>query len=282
MAYEDGKIHHVNGIDLYVQDEGKGDAVLLMHGFPDTGYLWRKQIHALVTEGYRVITPDMRGRGQTSVLPEVDDYSILNVTEDMRSLLDELEIEKAHVIGHDFGSVAAWAFASFYAPRTISLVAMSVGHPGSFMKPNPQQLARSWYMMLFQFKGVAEKLITANDWALFRQSVGKSAPEVDRYVEDLSRPGRLTAALNWYRANAAPSNFLSDSKIDWPTIELPVMGMWSEKDFALTEAQMTGSAEFVTDWRYERFEGLGHWFLQEEPDHTNDLLLEFLAKASAQ
>ena len=282
MAYEDGKIHHVNGIDLYVQDEGEGDAVLLLHGFPDTAYLWRKQIPALVAEGYRVIAPDLRGRGLTSVLPEVDDYSILHVTEDLRSLLDELEIEKAHVIGHDFGSVSGWALASFYAPRTISLVAMSVGHPGSFMKPNLQQLARSWYMMFFQFKGVAEKLMTANDWALFRQWAGKSAIDAERYVEDLSRPGRLPAALNWYRANAAPSNLLTDSKIDWPTIELPVMGIWSEKDFALTEAQMTGSAEFVTDWRYERLEDLGHWFLLEEPDRTNDLLLEFLAKATAE
>ena len=279
MAYEDGKIHHVNGIDLYVQDEGEGEPVLLLHGFPDTAYLWRNQIPALNAEGYRAIAPDLRGRGQSSIPEEVDDYAIMHVIEDMRLLLDELGIEKTHVIGHDFGSASAWAVASFFPERVLSLTALSVGHPGSFTKPNIQQMARSWYMMFFQFQGVAEKLMMANDWAFFRQWGGKSAVDTDRYVEDLSRPGRLTAGLNWYRANVAPSNWLTASSIDWITVECPVMGIYSENDFALTEEQMTGSAEFCKDWRYEKMDNLGHWMLLEDPAKTNDLILDFLAKA---
>lgn len=279
MGYDDGNLYEVNGIELYAIDEGEGDAVLFLHGFPDTAYLWRNQVDVFVDEGYRVVAPDLRGRGKSSIPENVDDYSVIHAIEDLRQLLDELGIEKAHVIGHDFGSVTGWAFASFFAERVRSLVAMSVGHPGSFMKPTIEQLARSWYIMMFQFKGVAEKLLSANDWALFRQWGGKRALDVDRCVEELSRPGRLTAGLNWYRSNAAPSNFLSDSKIDWPTIEVPVLGVWSDKDFALTEEQMTGSEEFVSDWRYERMEGVGHWMQLEVPKQTNDMLLDFVAKA---
>jgi pimeloyl-ACP methyl ester carboxylesterase len=277
MAYEDGKIHHVNGIDLYVQDEGEGEAVLLLHGFPDTGYLWRNQVPALLKAGYRVIVPDLRGRGKSGMPEEVDDYSVINVTEDLRSLLDDLSIEKAHVIGHDWGAATAWAFASFYVPRVSSLVALSVGHPGSFSKVNFQQMARSWYMLFFQFKGVSENLIQAKDWSFFRTAFRNDA-DVDRYIEDLSRPGRLTAALNWYRANVPPSSLLTDSGIDWPKVEVPTMGVWSSDDFALTEEQMTGSPEFVLDWRYERLEDVGHWMQIEAPDKVNDLLVDFLAK----
>ncbi|HYN36494.1 MAG TPA: alpha/beta hydrolase [Actinomycetota bacterium] len=277
-SYENGTIHHVNGIDLYVVDEGSGPAVLLLHGFPNTAHLWRNQIPALVAEGYRVIAPDLRGYGRTSILENVDDYSVINVTEDLRSLMDELEIKDAHVVGHDWGAATAWAFASFYAPRVTSLVAISVGHPASFTKASVQQLARSWYMMFFQFKGVAETLMSANNWALFRAGL-KNEADIERWIEDLSRPGALTAALNWYRANVPPSSYLTDSGIDWPRIEVPVMGIWSSKDFALLEEQMTGSAEYVAGpWRYERLEGVGHWMQTEAPEQVNSLLLDFLAR----
>lgn len=277
-SYERGAIHHVNGIDLYVVDEGSGPAVLLLHGFPNTAHLWRNQISALVAEGFRVIAPDLRGYGRSTMPEDVDDYSIINVTEDLRLLMDELEVEDAHVVGHDWGAATAWAFASFYAPRVTSLVAISVGHPASFTKANVHQLARSWYMMFFQFTGVAETLMSANNWAFFRAWL-KNEADIDRWIEELSRPGALTAALNWYRANVPPSSYLTDSGIDWPRIEVPVMGMWSSKDFALLEEQMTGSAEYVAGpWRYERLDDIGHWMQTEAPERVNALLLDFLAR----
>ena len=281
MAYEDGTIHHVNGMDLYVVDEGSGPCVLLLHGFPDSARLWRNQIPALVGEGYRVVAPDLRGYGRSTMPESVDGYSAINITEDMRQLLDELGVEKAHVVGHDQGAAAAWALASFYKPRVSSLVALSVGHPASFTKAGVRQLARSWYMLMFQIKGFSEKLLSANNFALFRKAF-RNEKDVDRYVEDLSRPGRLTAALNWYRANVPPSSILAVSGMEWPKVEVPVMGVWSSKDPALTERQLTGSEQFVEGpWRYERIEGTGHWMQLDAPDKLNDLLLDFLAKADA-
>ena len=92
-------------------------------------------------------------------------------------------------------------------------------------------------------------------------------------MQDLSRPGALTAALNWYRANARPWQ----RGPDVPNVVAPTLGVWGEKDVALTERQMTGSSEYVDgEFRYERF-GSGHWLMLEEPDRLNSLLLDFLS-----
>jgi pimeloyl-ACP methyl ester carboxylesterase len=92
---------------------------------------------------------------------------------------------------------------------------------------------------------------------------------------ELSREGALTASLNWYRANL-PARSLVEAAIELPPVAAPTMGMWSTGDGALTEAQMTGSAQFLTaPWRYERIEG-GHWMQLERPDEVNALLGDFL------
>ena len=279
VAYEDGTIHQVNGIDLYIVDEGSGPCVLLLHGFPDSARLWRNQVSALVAEGYRVIAPDLRGYGKSSMPEDVDDYSVINTTEDIRQLFEKLDIEKAHVVGHDQGAAAAWALASFYKPMVTSLVALSVGHPAAFAKAGIRQAAKSWYMLMFQAKGVSEKLLSANNFKLLRTALRKEK-DVDRYIEDLSRPGRLTAALNWYRANVPPSSILTVSGMDWPKVDVPVMGVYSSKDPALTEQQLVGSGQYVDGpWRYERIEDVGHWMQLDATEKLNDLLLDFLAKA---
>jgi pimeloyl-ACP methyl ester carboxylesterase len=265
-----------NGIKLNVEDAGEGPPVLLLHGFPDSHRLWRNQVPALTANGLRAVTPDLRGFGESERPERVEDYFILNTLEDLRALLDHLEIEKAHIVGHDFGAAAAWAFASLYAPRVESLVAISVGHPSSFQNAGYEQLARSWYMFMFQFEGVAERWLSRNDWEFLRVMSGRRG-DGDQYVADLSRPGALTAALNWYRANIPPESWISDA-IPLPPVECPTMGIWSSGDVALTEAQMTGSQKFVTGpWRYERIDGSGHWIPLEEPERLSELLLDFLS-----
>jgi pimeloyl-ACP methyl ester carboxylesterase len=101
-------------------------------------------------------------------------------------------------------------------------------------------------------------------------------PDLDRYVEELSRPGALTSALNWYRANAKP---WQRSQQDIPNVTAPTLGMWGSRDFALTERQMVDSGEFVdAPFRYERLEA-GHWLMLQRPDEVNQLLLEFLGSS---
>lgn len=273
--YERGKVAHVNDIDVYFLDEGDGDPVLLMHGFPDSARLWRNQIPALVDAGFRVIAPDLRGFGRSTRPEGVDSYKIANSFGDVLGLLDHLEVERCHVVGHDWGAGIAWGMAAFVPDRVKSLTVLSVGHPSSFSdKTNIRQMQASWYMLLFQFEDVAEKFIAQEDYAFLRYWLRREV-DVDRYLEDLKRPGALTAGLNWYRANAGPKRWIGEPR-KWPSIELPVMGIWSSRDFALTERQMIESAKHLDGlWRYKRIEDAGHWIPLDAPDELNSLLLDF-------
>ena len=153
---------------------------------------------------------------------------------------------------------------------------MSVGHPNTLRRPSIEQRERGWYQLLFQFTGVAEGLIQRDGWELFREMLG-NAVDRDRYITDLSRRGALSAALNWYRANATPEQELQRTG-QFPAVAVPTMGLWSSCDNFLTEDGMIRSAEHVTcGWRYERVEGAGHWLQLDAPDRVNELLLEFLA-----
>ena len=264
----------VNGIGLNVQDEGAGPPVLLLHGWPDSHRLWRHQVADLTAAGFRTIAPDLRGFGDSDRPEGVDDYSLLTVAGDVTGVLDHLGIERAHVVGHDWGAALAWALAAF-APECVDhLCALSVGHVRSFREAGFAQREKSWYMLLFQFEGVAEQWLSADDFANFREWA--SHPDVDALIADLSRPGALTASLNWYRANLAPATWV-DPPIQFPPVTAPTMGVWSSGDFALTEQQMTGSSEDVAGpWRYERIEGAGHWMQLDEPAALSTLLIDFL------
>jgi pimeloyl-ACP methyl ester carboxylesterase len=263
-----------SGVELEVVIEGEGPAVLLLHGFPDSSHLWRNQIPALLEAGFKVVAPDQRGFGGSDKPEGVESYNILNILEDARSLLDDLGIDKAHVVGHDWGAAAAWVFASLYQDRVQSLTALSVGHPSAFGSASPEQLQLSWYMFMFQFEGVAEEWISRNDFEFLRTWT-EGAGDIDRYVQDLARPGALTAGLNWYRANLPPSAWISDP-IELPPIAAPTMAIWSSDDIALGEEQMVASQKFVTGpWRYERIDGVSHWIPLEAADRLNELLIDF-------
>jgi pimeloyl-ACP methyl ester carboxylesterase len=263
-----------DGLSLAVLDEGAGQPVLLLHGFPDTHRLWRHQMRALTGAGMRAIAPDLRGFGESGKPDAVAEYGVARSVADMIALLDALEIERAHVVGHDWGAAVAWALAAFLPDRIDRLVALSVAHPSVLRDPPLEQRRRAWYTLLFQFEGVAEELMQRDDWARFRAWLGGHG-DVDRYIEDLSRPGALTAALNWYRASAHPSRELREWR-EFPPITAPTMGIWSTGDDYLIEL-MPDSAEYVSGaFRYERVEGASHWLQLDEPELVNRLLLDFL------
>jgi pimeloyl-ACP methyl ester carboxylesterase len=264
-----------DGITLAVQDEGEGPPVLLLHGFPDSSAVWRKQVPALVEAGFRAVAPDLRGFGESDRPDAVEDYTIRRSFVDMIMLLDELEIHRARVVGHDFGAGLAWVLAALAPERVERLAVLSVGHPNAFREPSLEQREKSWYMLFFQFRGVAEELLTRNDWKLFREWV-RDAHDGDRYLADLSRPGALVAALNWYRANMSPHRELQE-RTPFPSVAAPTLGLWSSGDAFLLEDGMVRSSEFVTGpWRYERIEGASHWLQLDAPERVNELLLDFL------
>jgi pimeloyl-ACP methyl ester carboxylesterase len=264
------------GVEIHYETAGEGRPVLLLHGFPDTGNLWRHQVAALSANGFRTITPDLRGFGLSDKPTDVSAYNLLNLAGDVVAVLDDAEVERVHVVGHDWGAALSWLLASFLPDRVDHLAVLSVGHPTTFRGESFEQFEKSWYMLLFQFVGVAEQWLSDDDWRNFRR--WSHHPEADAAIGLLDANGSLTPALNYYRANLSPESYVAP-RLELPPVAAPTMGVWSTGDIALTEGQMTRSASHVAgEWRYERLEGPGHWMQLEAPDAVNELLLDFLPR----
>jgi pimeloyl-ACP methyl ester carboxylesterase len=149
---------------------------------------------------------------------------------------------------------------------------LSVPHPLAPQTLRQREMA--WYQQFFQFEGIAEAWLQHDDWALLREFL-RGDGDVNRYLTDLSRPGALTASLNWYRANLAPRP--PGPGLDLPPVTSPTLALWSTKDHYLDGERMQGSASFVQgDWRYERIEGASHWIPLDAADRLNELLAEWL------
>ena len=263
------------GVSIHVEVTGEGRPVVLLHGFPDSGAVWRHQVPSLATPGSGSSCPICAASELRVRLPRWRTYSILYAIGDIVAVLDQLGVERAHVVGHDFGAATAWALAAFLPDRVDHLVALSVGQATAFRSVGVPQLEKSWYMFFFQFPGVAEEWLSADGWANFRAWCHH--PDADAIVARWEATGTLTAALNWYRANIPPEGF-AGPPLELPAVQAPTLGVWSSGDFALTEEQMTRSGDYVSGpWRYERIDGPGHWMQLEAPEEVNRLLLDFLA-----
>jgi len=266
----------VAGVGIEYEVTGDGPPLVLLHGFPDSGRLWRHQVPALAEAGFKVIVPDLRGYGRSDKPPEVAAYTMDLLVGDVLAVMDAVGAERAHVVGHDWGAGVAWAIASVAGERVDHLVALSVGHPATFLADGFEQQEKSWYMLLFQFAGIAEQWLSADGWANLRACFGH--PDADATTAELEAGGSLTPGLNYYRANVPPELFLQ-SGLELPPVQAPTMGIWSSGDPALTEGQMTRSATNVAGpWRYERLDGAGHWMQLESPGEVNQLLIDFLGR----
>ncbi len=267
-----GRMIAGDGVSLYVEDHGEGDPVLLLHGWPDSARLWRHQVPFLARHGYRVITPDLRGFGRSGRPQDVAGYSLRHSVADMAAILDHLGLARVHVVGHDWGATVSWYLAMLLPDRVRTLTVISVPHPRS--EQTLRSLEMGWYQLLFQFEGVAEATVQHEEWAWLRRFT-RGDGDQEQWIADLSRPGALTASLNWYRANLAPR--LPAPRRDLPPVTAPVLGIWSTGDHYLDGEMMRNSAPLVKGpWRYEEISGASHWVPVDAPGRLNELLLEWL------
>jgi pimeloyl-ACP methyl ester carboxylesterase len=271
----------VGGETFPVTDVGTGKPVLLLHGFPDSRFLWRHQIPALVGAGFRVVAPDLRGFGGAPRPISVRRYRMPFLVADALRLLDALGIERVQLVGHDWGAAVAWRLAGSFPERIERLVALSVGAPTSPGWDTIEQREKSWYFDFFCKTGRAELALAANDWKLFKEW-SRGQGDLDRHLADLARPGALTAGLNWYRGaftSPEPGEPRPPALPSWEKIRVPTLGVWSDGDPFLLEAQIALSDRVMdAPWRYERLDGAGHWLMLDQPDRVNRLLLEFLER----
>jgi pimeloyl-ACP methyl ester carboxylesterase len=260
-----------NGIELNVVVAGDGPPVLLVHGFPDCHDVWRQQIPALVAAGYRVIAPDTRGCGDSDAPAGREHYRLDLLVSDLVAVLDALCVGKVRLVAHDWGAVIGWYFAVRHPERVDRYAALSVGHPTAYAKGPLEQKLKGWYTLFFQLRGIAEWLLRLGHWKLFR-SVIRFDEEAPHCIARLARPGRLTAAINYYRANLWTILFRP-----LPKAKVPVMGVWSDGDAFLAEGQMVDSKRYVdAPFRYERVDGANHWLQLTAPERVNALLLDYL------
>ncbi|WP_165983786.1 alpha/beta fold hydrolase [Macrococcus bovicus] len=259
----------INNIQYEFVDEGQGTPVLLLHGFPDSKKLWYQMIPELTQQGYRVIVPDLRGYGNTEVAAS---YQIQDSAADMFSLLTQLGISRAHVIGHDWGAFLGWYLAAHYEAQVISYTALSVGHPNGYLRSGGlKQLVKGSYIGLFVIPGVAERVLAAGDYKVLTKMAEDDRLHQHWYM-DLTRPGRLSAGLNWYRHN------LKSITAGIETVNVPVMGIIGTQDPALTTAQMKGSEKYVYgSFDYYEIAG-GHWLPETHGDQLNQLIIPFLSR----
>jgi pimeloyl-ACP methyl ester carboxylesterase len=154
--------------------EGTGPLCVLVHGWPESWHSWRHQIDALVEAGYRVAVPDVRGYGGSDKPPAIEDYDLIQVTDDVIGVIDALGEQQAILIGHDWGAPIVWVTAIRYSQRVRAVVGMSVPHLGQGDRPAIEVFRelykdRFFYQLYFQEPGVAERELEADPAATIRK-----------------------------------------------------------------------------------------------------------------
>lgn len=262
----------VGGVELNVVDIGEGQPVLLIHGWPDSHTVWRNQIPALVRAGYRVIAPDTRGRGESDIALGTASYKWSILVADMVAVLDALGVDQAQVVGHDWGANIGWQMAIAHPDRIQKFIALSVGHPNAYARGGLSQKLRGWYIYAMQLRGIFEVSVRAFNWWMFRVTVN-FPEEIPNWINLLEPPDRLTAAVNYYRANFVDFVFTANN----PNVRVPVVGIFSDGDRFLTEGQMKQSERYCdSGFEYFLIEGANHWIQLDAPERVNELILDNL------
>ncbi len=250
-----------------------GPPVLLLHGFPQHSGEWDDVVPALHAAGLRTYALDQRGYSPGARPEAVEAYRLAELVADAVAALDALGVERAHVVGHDWGAVVGWALAAGHPDRVRTLTAVSVPHPAAVahaLANDPQQKARSAYMVLFRQPGKAETVLLALKATALRKLLsGAGDPaRVGGYAEPMRAPGALTAALNWYRAMSR-----RDLAAVGP-VPVPTTYVWSDRDVAIGRTAAEACAAHVTgDYRFVELAGVSHWIPDAAPGPLGEAIL---------
>jgi pimeloyl-ACP methyl ester carboxylesterase len=273
-----------NGIRLHVVLAGpkSGIPVVLLHGFPEFWYGWRKQIPALVSAGCRVIVPDQRGYNLSDKPKSVKEYDVSTLVHDALGLIEVLDYEKVNLVGHDWGAAVAWMLAITNPEKLHKLTIMNVPHPAvmrKFLRRDFDQIRRSYYAGFFQLPRLPEMILSADNFREMIRGMKFSAKkntftleDFEKYKEAWSQPGALTSMLNWYRAAFRfPPKMPDDMRVKVRTLM-----MWGMKDVALSHRMARPSMDYCDEGNLILFPESTHWVQHDSADEVNHYLIDFL------
>lgn len=275
-----------NGIQLHVVQAGPetGELVILLHGFPEFWYGWRKQMDYLAEKGYRVWVPDQRGYNLSEKPAGVHAYTTDQLAADIAGLIQASGKGKATLVGHDWGGIVAWQVARTYPELLRYLVILNAPHQAALVKvmlKKPGQLFRSSYVGFFQLPGVPEKLLRLSNWQpakIMLQSTSREGTfteeDLAHYQKAWSQPGAMRSMLHWYRAALRyPAASQPPEQVKTPTLII-----WGAKDPFLDRDLAWASGEFCESGRLVFLETATHWVHLEEAEQVNQLIVDFIGK----
>jgi pimeloyl-ACP methyl ester carboxylesterase len=271
------------GVRLHYVEAGSGPLLVLLHGFPEFWYSWRRQIPALAAAGFHVVAPDMRGYNLSDKPTGWRSYRLEALAGDIAGLIRHFGDAPAYVAGHDWGAVVAYGVAMQHPGLVRRLAILNVPHPERMLHGfrTARQLRKSWYMFFFQIPGLPEALLRREDFAFAKRSLRADSREsfsdadLQRYTEAWSQPGALTAMLDYYRAALRSSPRATLKRLR--PIQAPTLVIWGERDRHLGAELATPLPEWVPDLRVEWLPQATHWVQHEEPARVNELLAGFFA-----
>jgi epoxide hydrolase 4 len=267
---------------LHYVEAGDGPLIVLLHGFPEFWYGWRRQIEPLAAAGFRVVAPDTRGYNLSSKPDGVKAYDVGQLAADIRGLIQERGAETAMLVGHDWGGTIAWATAMHHPEVVDRLAILNAAHPRKLsqgLQHHPDQLRRSWYFFFFNIPDLPETVVHADHWHFFRHFLRDADPaytpeEIERYIEAWSQPGAATGMINYYRSSVRTPLKHAEEQIR--PVSAPTLGIWGERDRYLRDDLAEPEHDDVPNLDHvERLPNASHWVHHDEPERVNQLLVDF-------
>ena len=275
-----------NGLRLHVATAGKSDGplILLLHGFPEHWFGWRRQIEPLAEAGFSVWAPDQRGYNLSDKPAGIEPYRLRHLAADAAGLIDAAGRERAIVVGHDWGGAVTWHLAATRPEVVERAVILNAPHPAVMLRHlrrNPRQMLRSWSMLFFQIPWLPELWLKANRGRLLARALCRtsrrgafSAQELKEYRDAWSHPKALKSMINWYRAAMRyPAGEASSVRIQAPTLLI-----WGARDCFLGREMAQRSIELCDHGRLEMIDEATHWAQHETHERVNELVLQFVDK----
>ena len=302
-----------NEIRMAVYEAGDGPPIIFVHGFPELAFSWRHQLPAMAAAGYRAIAPDMRGYGGTDKPPEVGDYTVQKLIGDLTGLMDKRELERALIVGHDWGALVGWQMCLLAPERMAGYVALNIPffkrppiNPITFMR---LKLGKDFYIVNFQDSDEADRRFAEDpkrfiDVMMRIRRVDRSQPRPKRrkrlplsllrlldskapggdplltpaeldYYADAFAAGGFTGPINWYR------NFRHNWKSTrgvTQKVKVPTLFIGAEDEIVVNRGQIEAMKPHVDDLEIVMLEDCGHWSQQEKPDEVNAALLDWMSR----